>query len=347
MTQPRNPATATANRRPPTGQPSAVSGQKAFARQAIFEQCPWLAPNDDPALLVIGDDLDAVLSAALFLYTHPRARLAGLYHQYTRVLHAAAFAWKEVLNALWLDLDIYHPQCRSLGHHIVRLSRADALPGFAGSCNLNELAGVSQEAFRQKYPLGTIHFLMWLYEVEIPARQHAESLIWLADSAYINGQTRVYRKGQASPGFRWNVERWLKGALPLPSLLKSFESLDTPEFEQRMAELQQRMAQRGFVQGSGQVASQHLQLTGYQCQPQGPIGAYIRNLLAFIAQITGWSARPEQIALLGDGFHVYEGRRAKADLQTVRREGLAAFLEREKIFSYVFDFGDRINYTTL
>ena len=337
------------DRRPPTaaGTRSSVIGHAAFNRAAIFAQCPWLAPNDEPALIIMGDDLDAALSAALFLHTHPRARLAGIYHQYTRVHFAGALSWEQLLEGLWLDLDIYHPQVRSLGHHITRLDPREALPGFARSCNPNALAGVGRQHFRHKYPLGTVHFLMWLYALELPARPHAEMLIWLADSAYINGQTQIFKNGAPRAGFRWNVADWLRDALPLPALQHGFEALDTPAFEQRMATLQQRMAQRGFVQGTGQVASRHLQLSGYQCQPQGALAPYVRNLLAFVAQHTGWMTRPEQLALLGGSLSVREGRRERTDLAAVQRVGLARFLEARRVFSYVFDFSQRINYTVM
>lgn len=329
------------------GPRSSVPGQVPFDRAAILAQYPWLAPGDAPTLVIMGDDLDAALSVALFLHTHPRARLAGVYHQYTRIHYAAALPWEQLLEGLWLDLDIYQPQVRSLGHHITRLTPQETLPGFARSCNLNALAGISRQNFRHKYPLGTVHFLMWLYELEIPAHPHAEALIWLADSAYINGQTQIFKNGAPREGFRWNVAHWLKTALPLPSLLQSFEALDTLAFEQQMAALQQRMAQRGFVRGTGQVASQHLQLSGYQCQPQGPLARYIRNLLAFIAQHTGWLARAEQLALLGGALQLRAGRRDRADLAAVQRLGLATFLEQQRVFSYVFDFSRRINYTVL
>ncbi len=244
---------ATLSARQPSSGDGAASGTfglRPFDRAAILERFPWLAPNDEPALLIIGDDLDAALSAALFLHTHPRAQLAGVYHEYRRIHHAAGPTWEQLLDGLWLDLDIYHPQVRSLGHHITRLDPGEPLPGFVHNCNPNTLAGISRQHFRHKYPLGTIHFLLWLYAVEIPAHPHAEALIWLADSAYINGQTQIFKNGTPRAGFRWNVAEWLQVVLPLPSLLRSFAALDTPEFEQRMAALHRRMAQRGFVQGT-------------------------------------------------------------------------------------------------
>lgn len=333
------------------GQRSPVINRIAFDRAVIFAQYPWLAPSNEPALVIMGDDLDAALSTALFLHTHPHAQLAGIYHQYTRIAFTSALSWEQLLDGLWLDLDIYHPQVRSLGHHITRLDPRETLPGFAHSCNPNALAGISHPVFRHKYPLGTIHFLMWLYALELPVHPHAEALIWLADSAYINGQTEIFKNGAPRTGFRWNVGDWLQIAMPLPALQRTFEALDTLEFERRMEALQQRIARRGFVQSTGQVASKHLQLSGYQCQPQGDeceqIAPYARNLLAFIAQHTGWLVRAEQLKLLGNTLSIREGHRERTDLATVQRVGLARFLEERQVFSYVFDFSQRINYTVL
>lgn len=329
------------------GSDASVIGHAAFDRTTIFARFPWLLPHDEPCLVIMGDDLDAALSTALFLHTHPHARLAGLYHQYTRVHFSAALTWEQLLDGVWLDLDIYHPRVRSLGHHITRLEPHEALPGFARSCNLNALAGISRRNFRHKYPLGTVHFLMWLYALELPARVHAEALIWLADSAYINGQTRIVKHGVPRDGFRWNVAEWLRVALPSPALQRGFMALDTLDFERQMAALQQQLARRGFTQGTGQVASQHLQLSGYQCQPQGAIAPYVRNLLAFVAQHTGWVVRAEQLALLGESLVVQEGCRERAELAAVQRVGLARFLEERRVFSFVFDFSHRINYTIM
>ena len=323
-------------------------------RATFYTRYPWLKPHANPELLVMGDDLDAALSTALFLHQHPAARLVGLYSRYTQVLYAESLTRDELLGALWLDLDIYHPRCRSLGHHIVRLSLQDRLPGFATSCNLNEVCGKFMGNFRQKYPLGTIHFLMWLYGVEIPALPHADLLIWLADSAYINAQARSHRRNyrgsgnatwQERDGFRWNVSRWLHTALPLDSLLASFKTLDTPAFEERMEAFQQVMEAQGFRQGYGQVASHYRKLSGYQCQPQGQPARYVHRLLEFVAQQTGWSFEPGQIAPLAGRLKVKTGQRRRETVENARREGLDAFLQRRGIFSYVFQSARVMNYT--
>jgi len=56
-------------------------------RKAIFSRYPWLAPDELPHAVVIGDDLDSALSALLYLARHPNARLVGMYAAYKAVYY--------------------------------------------------------------------------------------------------------------------------------------------------------------------------------------------------------------------------------------------------------------------
>jgi hypothetical protein len=327
-------------------------------RSSILHQYPWLKRHRAAEYVIMGDDLDAALSTALFLHLHPNARLVGLYHKYERVIYSG-ISWQDVLGAVWLDLDIAHPACRSVGHHILRYSPDDELPGSSNSCNLNELTGRSvRKRFTEKYPLGTVHFLMWLYKVELPSRPYADLLIWLADSAFINGQSQKWhrqrQKGRQSPtwvrrkGFRWNVQRWLQEEMPLRSLQTSFESLDSVEFEQRMAHFQQDvMAAAGLTRGYGQVASHYRRLTGYQCQPEREedIRAYVYQLLRFVCAQTGWHVRLNQIAPFEKPQHAV-GKRQMLPVQELKKTSLAAHLKQHNVFSYVFQSRRCLNYTS-
>lgn len=323
-------------------------------KTSILYKHPWLEPGREALNLVIGDDLDAALSAALFLRAHPNAKIIGIYSKYTTVYYAAGCAWNDVLNAVWLDLDIYHAPCKSLGHHIVRVNARQELPGLQNSLNLNDLWGKAlHKKFDQKYPLGTVHFLMWLYKQEIPNLPNADVLLWLADSAFINAQAKTYRKrwreGTSEwverDGFKWNVKSWLHGAIQVPSLQRTFEQVDTRAFEERMRAFQQTMQAQGFQQGEGQVASHHLKLFGYQCQPVGEVGAYVLRLLDFVAHGTGWTFAPAQVDAL-KSLQSKTGKRVSEKLERIPQDEFASFLERRSVFSYVFTHFDTINYTT-
>ena len=107
------------------------------------------------------------------------------------------------------------------------------------------------------------------------------------------------------------------------------------------------MERWGFAQGNGQVTSRHLQLTGYQCQPEPPEHNYLRQLLIFVAQQTGWNFHPRQMAALGGELTTREGQRHTTPVATVWQVGLDAFVKQRGIFSYVFTSARRMNYTVL
>ncbi len=329
---------------------------RSITRPGIYSRYPWLEPHAKPELVVMGDDLDAALSVVLFLHTHPSARLVGIYSEYKAVYYFPGVAWDDVLTSVWLDLDIYHSRCRSLGHHITRLSPGDALTGFATSCNINELFGKSvSHGFREKYPLGTVHFLMWLYEIEVPDVPGADLLIWLADSSYINSQSESWRRNRNRPGgdwewkkrkgFRRNVRNWLGYAFRMKFLWSTFANTDSLEFENRMASFQEVMEREGLRQGYGQVASRHLKLSGYQCQPYDNIAVSIRHLLEFVSRRTGWEYRPDQVESLSGTMHKREGNKVEADVGSIRGKSLDQFLGQQRVFSYVFHRFSRIRYT--
>jgi hypothetical protein len=180
---------------------------------------------------------------------------------------------------------------------------------------------------------------MWLYESAGPIGDDGELLIWLADSSYINGQ---------SHRFRSNVAHWLAAAMPLPALQTAFARIDTRAFEERMARFLQHMRAERFQQGSGQVRSKHLRLSGFQCQPQPGegYGRLMLRLIDFASRVTGWPYRSEQVRALSALKTHRRGTRERIDVRHVRREGLDHFLREHDVFSFVFQTSRTMNYTT-
>lgn len=289
----------------------------------------------------MGDDLDAALSTVLYLQHNPNARLAGIYAAYSKLFLCPEIDFQQLDQCVFIDLDIFKAECRSLGHHIVRQNKQDVLAGFRNSCNMNEWEKRSLSVdFSKKYPLGTVHFLMWLYDVAMPFSQYGEQLIWLADSAFINGQSHRFRE---------NVTEWLFHRMPAEALQVSFHKIETEQFEDRMEKLQSVLRQHGFNQGHGQVQSKHRHLFGYQCQPTGEEDAaqmtqYIKRLLDVIAALTGWAVPKAQLNI--DTLHTIVGTRRKGSLeQILGSHSLDTFLNQKNVFSYVFPFKEQINYT--
>ncbi len=307
-------------------------------RDNLLASYQWLQSNT-PQNVIMGDDLDGGLATLLYLSKNPAAKLVGIYTGYTKLYYNAALSIDDLKNAIYLDLDICQPQCRSLGHHIIRINPDNKLSGFASSCNLNELEHrFITNKYTGKYPLGTIHFLMWLYQVPMPSHRLTEQLIWLADSSFINGQ---------SHRFRINVGDWVHNLMPWAPLQHSFQHLDTLVFEQEMQHLQNRMRASGLNKGNGQVKSRQLQLTGFQCQPNGNESAaqmsqYMLRLLRVLSKVTGWQLDEEQLDI--SNLHLITGSRNNGSIAAVGNS-LDDFLLHNRVFSYVFPFKDSINYT--
>jgi hypothetical protein len=291
--------------------------------------------------MIIGDDLDSLLSAT-FLHHIFGWPIKGVYCQYARlyfVENEAVFRSKmEAGRYFAVDLDIYHPAVPSLGHHIIEISDQDDLPGHTHTLNANAIHGLSvNQNYTQKYPLSTIHFLLWLFEVQQLTTQ-ALALIWLSDSSYINAQR-----------YRPNVENWVRKRVAHPDFLASLEHLQTPLFEAYLRDnVLQSLGQNPLARPSKSAyRSVHLGLNGFQCQFSNPKqhSAALQDLLGRLQTITGWNAPvfPQQFA----GF--WTGVRRETTIASIVESGigLGEWLERESVFSYAITFKNAMNYTSL
>lgn len=311
-----------------------------ISRHSLFEKYPWMEAGNERRFIIMGDDLDAALSACLLLARNPRYKLAGIYNAYHELVLSKDYydeLAKNLPNTIWIDLDIHYHACPSLGHHMIRYSSKDRLSSFQNSCNLNEIFSKTlQNHFQQKYPLGTIHFLMWLYDLKTPAPEWARFLIWLADSSFINAQ---------SHRFRSNVRIWLKNHFQMDFLVDDFEHhLESVAFEEKMRDFQKILHSKGFAQGFGQVRSKHLGLTGYQCQPKRLPDDMI-SLLRFVSNTLQWSVTDLQIGL--KGIKKIRGKRVSIPIDQMLKDygDLDNFLQQQKVFSYVFPYKNTLNYT--
>lgn len=131
-----------------------------------------------------------------------------------------------MLDAVWVDLDIYHPEIALIGHHILNFRLNDKIPHHSKTLNPNLLRGIHHGNFSRKYPLGTIHFLTWLHDQPTNITENQQLLYSTPDSTWINGQ---------SHRFRDNVEDWLKNCIPLEFMIKSFEWMNKPSFEDALS----------------------------------------------------------------------------------------------------------------
>lgn len=288
--------------------------------------------------MVIGDDLDSLLSA-MYLQQKFGWPVEGIYCQYSRLWHsdsAKNFQEKLLAGKLFaVDLDIYHATIPSLGHHIISLNVNDELPGHTHSLNPNALRGFSiQQHFRRKYPLATIHFLLWLFE-EKNLSPEAEMLVWLVDSAFVNAQH-----------YRENVEEWATRFFDFPAFEKILPALQTIDFEKDLREkILLRMAANPLCHPSkSSYKSKHLGLNGFQCQFENPNtqNSNLQSLLSILSELSGW---PQLI--FPSHFEAFkEGKRKEIQIS----EALLPFgewLENRQVFSYAFTFKEKLNFTSM
>ncbi len=299
-----------------------------FSRSNILSQFPWLAQRN--RRMIIGNDLDALLSAQ-FLHDYLGWSIAGFY-TYSTIYSDPKTDLRE---CVWVDLDIYHADIASIGHHILKSSAIDRIPHHRLSLNPNLLRGIDQADFKHKYPLGTIHLLLWLHDQSIKNRRPATLMLWLADSAWINAQ--IYRD---------NVTTWLQAWLPVSELINTFDQTVTGEFEAEMRD--QVLSKIDIAElaeaDNIQRRSKHLDLGGHQCAWNAPSDlSKVVRVIDLIKRRFGWAAPsfPRE-------FKAIEGVRRSAKLpELIAKHGsLDKFLDAEKVFSYVIPNRDRINYTT-
>jgi len=306
----------------------------AETRERILQKFLWL--KERYREMVVGTDFDALLSAA-FLHDRNAWKIIGFY-DFETTWHSPRISKDQLRRAIWIDLDIYHPKIRSIGHHILKYRQDDKILHHCQSLNPNLLRGIDHGNFQQKYPIGSIHLLVWLFNYRIVETQLNKLLFWHPDSSWINGQSHRYRH---------NVNDWLQNFVPNDLMINTLTDIDTEEFEEEMRDIFiPKISQTGFKQGVGQVESKHLKLRGHQCNFEDPNSNIdqIRNTFSLISRITGWTA-----PTIPDSYESIRGTRNKPryDYKSIIDNfgNLDGFLQKMKVFSYAIPNMGKMNYT--
>jgi hypothetical protein len=299
--------------------------------EQIKKEYPWAyAENQN---MILGDDIDAIMSAC-FLHHHFGWKIKGFYVKYNKLFIEKDI--EDIKTCIFVDLDIAQNEFKSIGHHILQINLDDSLNkiGHKNSLNPNILRGKTMQTFRTKYPLGTIHFLMWIHQKNIPIDNINKNILWIPDSSWINGQ---------SHRFRQNVLEWVN-YLNLTTFIDTTYNIDSLAFETIIQnKIYPSIINTGFSQGYGQVRSRHLNLTGFQCQFINPIIDKIKleKLINLICNIFEWN-----IPSLPEDYNITTGERKSSNIEEeCYQKGLAPFIEEKNIFSYVIPNYRRINYT--
>ncbi|MFB6187910.1 MAG: hypothetical protein ABEI86_13740 [Halobacteriaceae archaeon] len=307
----------------------------SLSRERIREDFPWV--DTEGKEMIIGSDIDAIMSAA-FLSEYLDWEPIGFYTDFENLYTKPGVSTDDVVNAVWVDLDIYHPDIPSIGHHILNFRLNDEIPGHDNSLNPNLLRGMYHGNFQRKYPLGTIHFLTWLYEVPETTTETQQLLYWVPDSTWINGQSHRFRE---------NVRDWLFNCIPTDFLTESFDWTDEAEFEEALErQIYPRIEDSGFSRGRGQVTSRHRNLGGYQCTFVNPnkLRNELQSLVELIAEIMNWEpfTIPQEMTVTsGERTSNYSYSKVLEDY-----DGIDEFLTTNDIFSYAIPNRNTLNYTT-
>lgn len=177
---------------------------KSINPKTIRDRFSWL--NERDKKMIVHNDLDGILTA-MFFKQYLNWEVVGVYD-----LNKISVTAKEPISMkdlIYVDLDVTFSDYYSIGHHIIG---SESNTHF----NINDIFGIDHKQYVKKFPLSTVLFLYWLYEIELPKDMLQNIFLLHSDSTYKNYVT-----------YKNNVEMWIK-ALGLNSL---FEVLNHKDFK--------------------------------------------------------------------------------------------------------------------
>jgi len=295
-----------------------------ISRGTIFNKFNWL--KDKNRYFIISSNYDGLICAA-FLSHYLNWKLVGYYNMEKIWISDDGIQNKKDL--IWVDLDILPKSGRTLGGHIVKLD--DIIPqGFETSCNPNLLLDLSNKDFKKKYPLSTLAFLMWLFDIAPPSKLYAKFLILHSDAIWLKYQK--YSK---------NFNDWL-GILDDYDWDNLFKGIDTISFEKKVDQIfYSDLIQLGAVSGFSKLISKHLKIQSRELKfnPDWDLDV-ILNLLNLFAEHLSWNPLP-----IPSIDKKISGEKFSISIDQVKKEGLNKFIKNRKIFSYSITSPKIIKYT--
>ena len=293
-------------------------------RKNIFNNFKWL--NEKNKSFIISADYDGLICAS-FLSHHLNWSLVGYYNMEKIWISQEGLDQKNDL--IWVDLDIVPKSGKTLGGHIVMLNKQLPL-GLKSSCNPNILKNISSNNFNRKYPLSTLSFLLWLFNISIPQNYFAQFLVLHSDSTWLKYQK--YSK---------NFSNWIS-ILDKYDWLKLFQDIDSINFEKKVdQEFYPLMIQMSASSGFSKLKSKHLHIKSrqYQFNPDWDEDV-ILNLFDLFGQHLLWSP-----PVLPQIKRKIKGKKYSVLVQDVAKIGLNKFIKKNKIFSYAIISPKTIKYT--
>lgn len=134
----------------------------------VIKRFPWLVQKDQKCIL--SPDIDGLLCGLLMTH-YLNWQVVGFYEGRNLLLKSNV----ATKDCIFLDMEILRPHIRSVGHHMnvhmLHSPPADYLEKMQNCLNPNLLRGFDRcRNFSRKYPLGTIHLLMYILENRFPKK---------------------------------------------------------------------------------------------------------------------------------------------------------------------------------
>ncbi len=153
--------------------------------RALLEHYPWVIERDHHCIL--SPDSDGLLCGLLMSH-YLGWKIRGFYD-------GKVLAIQEGVNpqdSVFLDMEIFRPNIRSVGQHMVMYDKADLPPHWSNFNNCiaaNNLRNYDfKNDFKLKYPLGTVHMLLSILGQDriIPIPKSAVSPLLYTDGTFKN-----------------------------------------------------------------------------------------------------------------------------------------------------------------
>lgn len=191
-----------------------LKGGFHIIKGGIFDRRPWLLYKDNEQ--IIHNDLDGLLTGMLCRH-FLGWKTVGVY-DLENIWREEKYQ-KKLSVPIYVDLDITYPNIKSIGHHMLIETNKNAI-------NVNNVFGINSSNFTKKYPLGTVLFLMWLFNIPLPKNREAKLLLLIADSAWLS-----YSR------YKENVTNWIK-KMGFDELLDILNDINTEkEIEEKILPL--------------------------------------------------------------------------------------------------------------
>jgi len=296
-----------------------------ISRKNILNKFKWL--NDSNRHFIISANYDGLICAA-FLSHYLNWKLVGYYNMEKIWISDTGVQNKKDL--IWVDLDILPRIGKTLGGHIVKLE--DSIPsGFDSSCNPNILLNLSNKDFTKKYPLSTLAFLMWLFNIQIPSKNFAKFLILHSDAIWLKYQR--YTK---------NFNDWL-ALLDDYKWEKLFNNIDSLNYDKKVDQIfYPQLINAGAISGFSKLHSKYLNIKSRESKfnPDWDEDS-IMNIFELVSNHLSWN-KPTLPAIIKR----IDGVKNKCSLSQVKEIGLDKMISKKHIFSYAITSPRYFSYTT-